>query len=89
MGTTGLGMLIDKLKKQIAERKDQLTQTLASGSVQNYEDYQKVVGEITGLSFTEYLISDLHKDIDEVANLYLAQLTVLKIKNLKLKLKKI
>ena len=65
MGTTGLGMLIDKLKKQIAERKDQLTQTLASGSVQNYEDYQKVVGEITGLSFTEYLISDLHKDIDD------------------------
>ena len=65
MGTTGLGMLIDKLKKQIAERKDQLIQTLASGSVQNYEDYQKVVGEITGLSFTEYLISDLHKDIDD------------------------
>ena len=53
------------LKKQIAERKEQLTQTLASGSVQNFEDYQKVVGEITGLSFTEFLISDLHKDIED------------------------
>jgi len=58
-------MLIDKLKKQIKERKEQLTQTLASGSVQNFEDYQKVVGEITGLSFTEFLISDLLKDIED------------------------
>jgi len=58
-------LIIDKLKKQIAERKEQLTQTLASGSIQNYEDYQKVVGEISGLSFTEFLISDLHKDIDD------------------------
>ena len=58
-------MLIDKLKKQIAERKEQLIQTLASGSIQNYEDYQKVVGEISGLSSTEFLISDLHKDIED------------------------
>ena len=57
--------MFKKLKKQIAERKEQLVQTLASGSVQNFEDYQKVVGEITGLSFTEHLISDLHKDIEE------------------------
>ena len=54
--------LLDKLKKQIAERKEQLIQTLASGSIQNFEDYQKVVGEISGLSFTQFLISDLHKD---------------------------
>jgi len=58
-------MLIDKLKKQIKERKEQLIQTLASGSIQNFEDYQKIVGEISGLSFTEYLISDLHKDIED------------------------
>ena len=56
---------VDKLKKQIAERKEQLVQTLASGGIQNYEDYQKVVGEISGLSFTEFLISDLHKDIED------------------------
>jgi hypothetical protein len=60
-----LGMLIDKLKKQIKERKEQLIQTLASGSIQNFEDYQKIVGEISGLSFTEFLISDLHKDIED------------------------
>jgi len=63
--TKAVEMLIDKLKKQIAERKEQLTQTLASGSVQNFEDYQKVVGEITGLSFTEFLIRDLLKDREE------------------------
>lgn len=65
MVTKAVEMLIDKLKKQIAERKEQLTQTLASGSVQNFEDYQKVVGEITGLSFTEFLIRDLLKDREE------------------------
>ena len=54
--------MLDKLKKQIVERKEQLIQTLASGSIQNFEDYQKVVGEISGLSFTQFLISDLHKD---------------------------
>lgn len=57
--------MLDKLKKLIAERKQQLTETLASGGVQDFETYQKVVGEITGLSFTEYLISDLLKDIED------------------------
>ena len=57
--------MLDKLKKLIAERKKQLTETLASGGVQDFETYQKVVGEITGLSFTEYLISDLHKDRED------------------------
>jgi hypothetical protein len=57
--------MLDKLKKLIAERKQQLTETLASGGVQDFETYQKVVGEISGLSFTEYLISDLHKDIED------------------------
>ena len=54
--------MLDKLKKQIAERKEQLIQTLASGSIQDFESYQKIVGEISGLSFTQFLISDLHKD---------------------------
>jgi len=58
-------MLIDKLKKQIKERKEQLIQTLASGSIQNFEDYQKIVGEISGLSFMALLISDLLKDIED------------------------
>lgn len=57
--------MFDKLKKLIAERKEQLTETLANGGVQDFESYQKIVGEISGLSFTETLISDLLKGKDE------------------------
>ena len=57
--------MFDKLWKLIAERKEQLTETLANGGVQDFESYQKIVGEISGLSFTELLIRDLHKDIED------------------------
>lgn len=57
--------MVDKLRKLIAERKEQLTETLANGGVQDFESYQKIVGEISGLSFTELLIRDLHKDIED------------------------
>ena len=57
--------MVDKLRKLIAERKEQLTETLANGGVQDFESYQKIVGEISGLSFTETLISDLLKGKDE------------------------
>jgi|TARA_R100000900_G_C3240205_1_gene145020 hypothetical protein len=57
--------MVDKLRKLIAERKEQLTETLANGGVQDFESYQKIVGEISGLSFTEFLIRDLLKDREE------------------------
>ena len=57
--------MVDKLRKLIAERKEQLTETLAAGGVQDFESYQKIVGEISGLSFTEFLIRDLLKDREE------------------------
>jgi|TARA_R100000541_G_scaffold51172_1_gene58527 hypothetical protein len=57
--------MLDKLRKQIIERQEQLKDTLAGGGVQNFESYQKIVGEITGLSFTLSLLQDLHKDNDE------------------------
>ncbi len=57
--------MFDKLRKLIAERKEQLTETLANGGVQDFESYQKIVGEISGLSFTEFLIRDLLKDREE------------------------
>jgi|TARA_X000001382_G_C3105779_1_gene158233 hypothetical protein len=57
--------LLEKLRKLIAERQQQLTETLAAGGVQDFESYQKIVGEISGLSFTETLISDLLKGKDE------------------------
>ena len=57
--------MVDKLRKLIAERKEQLTETLANGGVQDFESYQKIVGEISGLSFTEFLIRYLLKDREE------------------------
>jgi len=57
--------MLEKLRKLIAERQQQLTETLANGGVQDFESYQKIVGEISGLSFTETLISDLLKGKDE------------------------
>tara|TARA_R110000751_G_scaffold72846_4_gene147530 strand:+ start:1180 stop:1353 length:174 start_codon:yes stop_codon:yes gene_type:complete len=57
--------MLDKLRKLIAERQEQLKETLAAGGVQDFESYQKIVGEISGLSFTETLISDLRKGKEE------------------------
>ena len=57
--------MLDKLRKQILERREQLKETLASGGIQNFESYNKIVGEISSLSFTLSLIKDLHKDNDE------------------------
>ena len=57
--------MLDKLRKQIIERQEQLKETLAGGGIQNFESYHKIVGEITGLSLALSLLKDLHKDDDE------------------------
>jgi|TARA_R110000851_G_scaffold149977_2_gene290720 hypothetical protein len=57
--------MLDKLRKQIIERQEQLKETLAGGGIQNFESYHKIVGEISSLSFTLSLIKDLHKDKDD------------------------
>jgi|TARA_Y100000004_G_C8793700_1_gene360355 hypothetical protein len=56
---------MDKLLKQLEERQEQLKDSLAAGNIQNFESYQKVVGEITGLSFAIHTIRDLHKKEEE------------------------
>ena len=56
--------MLDKLRKQIIERQEELKNTLAGGGVQNFESYHRIVGEIPSLSFTLSLIQDLHKDDD-------------------------
>jgi|TARA_R110000803_G_C11909357_1_gene313042 hypothetical protein len=57
--------MLDKLRKQITERREQLKETLAGGGIQNFESYQKIVGELSGLSLALTLIQDLHKDNEE------------------------
>jgi|TARA_E500000178_G_C17021979_1_gene756085 hypothetical protein len=49
----------EKLLRQIRERTAQLEETLLHGAVQDWESYRQIVGELSGLRFTEQLIIDL------------------------------
>lgn len=60
--------LVRKFLKLVRDREEQLTETLKSGSIQDHEQYQRVVGELSGLSFAEFTIKDLldnKEDIDD------------------------
>ena len=49
------------LLKQYRKRKTELSETLAAGGAGDYEQYQRIVGEISGLDLAEREILDLHK----------------------------
>jgi len=53
------------LLRKFRERKEALTQTLASGSIENFEQYQRIVGEIAGLNFAEQEIQTLHSNMED------------------------
>ena len=55
----------EHLLRKYRERKEALMQTLASGSVENFEQYQRIVGEIAGLSFAEQEIQTLHSNMED------------------------
>jgi|TARA_R110002124_G_scaffold65044_2_gene178111 hypothetical protein len=55
----------EHLLRKYRERKDALTQTLAAGSIENFEQYQRIVGEIAGLSFAEQEIQSLHSNMED------------------------
>ena len=54
----------EHLLRKYRERKEALTQTLA-GSIENFEQYQRIVGEIAGLSFCEQEIQTLHSNMED------------------------
>ena len=54
----------EHLLRKFRERKEALTQTLASGSIEDFEQYQRIVGEIAGLSFAEQEIQTLHSNME-------------------------
>ncbi len=56
---------MEHLLQKYRERTDSLTQTLASGSIENFEQYQRIVGEIAGLSFCEQEIQTLHSNMED------------------------
>jgi|TARA_Y100001951_G_scaffold55001_1_gene43658 hypothetical protein len=55
----------EHLLRKIRERKEALSQTLASGSIEDFEQYQRIVGEIAGLSFVEQEIQTLHSNMED------------------------
>lgn len=57
--------VVEFLLKKYRERIASLEETLASGGVSNYEQYQRVVGEITGLRSAEQEIIDLQKNMEK------------------------
>jgi len=52
--------------KLLAEREEQIAVMLTSGSVQNFEQYQRLVGEVQGLVYAkEEIKSLLEKTVDD------------------------
>jgi hypothetical protein len=53
------------LLKKYRDRISSLEETLSSGGVANHEQYQRVVGEISGLRSAEQEIIDLQKNMEK------------------------
>ena len=54
------------LLRKLRERQDDLAQTLATGGAQDFGQYQRIVGEISGLNFAEQEITALHGRLEDV-----------------------
>ena len=54
------------LLSKLRERQDDLAQTLATGGAQDFVQYQRIVGEISGLNFAEQEITALHGRLEDV-----------------------
>jgi hypothetical protein len=56
----------EHLLQKIRKRKEDLSQTLATGSVQDFEQYQRIVGEITGLNIAEQEIQTINSNMEDI-----------------------
>ena len=55
--------LIDKVKRLIERREEQIQETLMSGSLKDMEHYKYLQGELSALYYIANAISDMGKDI--------------------------
>ena len=55
--------LIDKVKRLIERREEQIQETLMSGSLKDMEHYKYFQGELSALYYIANEISDIGKDI--------------------------
>ena len=51
--------IVDKVLRELRKRQEDLTEILVPGGVKDWEAYQKILGELSGLSSAERIIIDL------------------------------
>ena len=51
--------IVDKVLRELRKRQEDLTEILVTGGVKDWEAYQKILGELSGLSSAERIIVDL------------------------------
>jgi hypothetical protein len=55
---------LEVLLKQVRDKRDQIVEAVANNAAKDFADYQKLCGEIRGLSLTEGYILDLAKKME-------------------------
>tara|TARA_R100001244_G_scaffold39406_2_gene35470 strand:- start:490 stop:684 length:195 start_codon:yes stop_codon:yes gene_type:complete len=55
----------EHLLKKFRGRRTDLEETIASGGVSDWGQYQRIVGEVTGLRIAEQEIIDLRKNMEK------------------------
>ena len=56
---------LDRILKELQERITMYVDVLAEGSAKDFNEYQKLVGEIRGLSFSQRLLTDLVRKMED------------------------
>jgi hypothetical protein len=55
--------VIDKIKRTISAREEQIQETMMSGGLKDIEHYKYLQGELSALYYIANAISDIGKDI--------------------------
>lgn len=56
---------LDYVESKLNERREQLKETLASGVIKDYSEYQRLCGVISGLDYATQTILDLAKRLEK------------------------
>ena len=55
---------LEVLLKQVRDKREQVVEAVSNNAAKDYSEYQKLCGEIRGLSITEGFILDLAKKME-------------------------
>lgn len=55
---------LEVLIKQVRDKRDQIVEAVANNAAKDFSEYQKLCGEIRGLSIAEGYILDLAKNME-------------------------